>query len=273
MGSRQVIDKGLHSVLGVQINAVDYEEATNRILVAAQNRKPLGVSALAVHGVMTGVMDSEHRHRLNSLELLVPDGQPVRWALNWLHKTKLKDRVYGPNLMLETCRAAADHGIPIFLFGGTEQLLELLSSNLLKKFPSLKIAGVLASKFRTVSPQEKQTIIDTINTSGAAITFVGLGCPRQEVWAYEFKEALKMPVLAVGAAFNFHAGQLAQAPPLLQRIGMEWFFRLIKEPFRLWKRYLLLNPYYLFLLACQYTRLKKFDPTDTEPPQGEILYG
>ena len=268
-----MIDRGRHSVLGVQVHAVDYDEATRRIISAAQERRPCGVSALAVHGVMTGVMDDEHRHRLNSLELIVPDGQPVRWALNLLHKTKLKDRVYGPNLMLETCRAAAKEEVPIFLFGGTEQLLQELSGKLLEKFPNLRIAGTLASKFRTVSPQEKQEIIDRIRESDAAITFVGLGCPRQEVWAYEFKDALQMPVLAVGAAFNFHAGQLAQAPPFLQRIGMEWFYRLTKEPFRLWKRYLLLNPYYLFLLACQYAGLKKFDPTDTKPPQGEILYG
>ena len=261
------------NVLGVNVEATDYERAVNRIVEAANNRETLGISALAVHGVMTGVMDNEHRHRLNDLELIVPDGQPVRWALNWLHGTKLKDRVYGPNLMLKTCQAAAEQDVSIFLFGGKQELLDDLQASLLEMFPTLKIAGMLASKFRTVSAAEKQEIITTIRQSGAAITMVGLGCPRQEVWAYEFKNELEMPVLAVGAAFNFHAGQLDQAPPVMQRWGLEWFYRLIKEPTRLWQRYLILNPYYLGLVFLQLTGLKKFDPETTDSPEQEILYG
>ncbi len=268
-----MIDQGKFNLLGVNISAVDYEAAVAKIIDAAQQRKPCGVSALAVHGVMTGVMDNTHRHRLNDLELIVPDGQPVRWALNLLHGTKLKDRVYGPNLMLDTCAAAAKHGIGVFLFGGKQELLNDLQQRLLAKFPDLKIVGVLASKFRTISPTEKQELIDIIQRSGAGITMVGLGCPRQEVWAFEFKEQLRMPVLAVGAAFNFHAGQLAQAPPMLQRLGLEWFYRLLKEPTRLWKRYLLLNPYYLSLLFLQWSGIRKFNPNSTIAPQTEILYG
>jgi len=239
-----VIDKGKFNLLGVTLSAVDY-----------------------------GVMDNEHRHRLNGLELIVPDGQPVRWALNWLHGTKLRDRVYGPNLMLKTCEAAAEQGISIFLFGGKQELLDDLQASLLKQFPKLKIAGMLASKFRTVSVEEKREIVTTIRESGASIAMVGLGCPRQEVWAYEFKNELEMPVLAVGAAFNFHAGQLAQAPAWMQRLGLEWFFRLLKEPTRLWHRYLVLNPYYLSLVFLQLTGLKKFDPETTDSPKQEILYG
>ena len=108
-----MIDNGRHNLLGVRINAVDYEAAVAKIIDAAKERRPFGVSALAVHGVMTGVLDTEHRHRLNQLELIVPDGQPVRWGLNLLHKARLKDRVYGPNLMLKTCEAAAQAGVPI----------------------------------------------------------------------------------------------------------------------------------------------------------------
>ena len=268
-----MIDRGCHNILGVNINAVDYDAAVAKIVDAANQRTPLGVSALAVHGVMTGVTDDIHRHRLNSLELIVPDGQPVRWALNFLHATQLEDRVYGPDLMLKTCEAAAEAQIPIFLFGGKQELLDALQTKLLTKFPSLKIAGTMASRFRTVSEREKQEIVQTILDSGAAITMVGLGCPRQEVWAYEFKNQLNMPVLAVGAAFNFHAGQLAQAPPNLQKYGLEWAFRLYKEPKRLWQRYLILNPYYVYLLFLQSTGLKKFDPESTIIPQQEILYG
>ena len=268
-----MIDSGKHSVLGVNICAVDYESAVDQIVEAASCSSPCGVSALAVHGVMTGVLDPEHKYRLNQLELIVPDGQPVRWALNWLHQTGLEDRVYGPELMLRTCAAAAEHNISVFLFGGTEELLEQLSSKLMIRFPKLRIAGARASKFRTVTETEKQEIIDEIRNSGAGITFVGLGCPRQEVWAFEFKDHLRMPVLAVGAAFNFHAGLLAQAPRWMQRAGLEWLFRLLKEPRRLWRRYVYLNPYYLLLLFSQKTGLREFDPRDTRCPSQEILYG
>lgn len=268
-----MIDRGRHNLLGVGINAVDYESAVARILDAAQKGKPLGVSALAVHGVMTGVLDREHRHRLNQLELVVPDGQPVRWGLNLLHKTRLRDRVYGPNLMLKTCEAVAGSGLSVYLFGSTTGLLSELQIRLLQRFPNLVIAGSQPSRFRTMSTDEKESVIRDIRDSGAAITLVGLGCPRQEVWAYEFKDALQMPVVAVGAAFAFHAGQLAQAPPLMQKLGQEWLYRLIKEPKRLWRRYCFLNPYYLWLVFLQKTGLKRFDLNDTVAPKGDILYG
>lgn len=268
-----MIDRGKHNLLGVNVAAVDYEAAIAKIIDAAQTRQPLGVSALAVHGVMTGATNDTHRHRLNQLELIVPDGQPVRWALNLLHRTQLADRVYGPNLMLMTCQAAAERGIPIFLFGGKQELLDDLTKNLLEKYPDLKIVGAMPSRFRKITPTEKSEVIEQITASGAAITMVGLGCPRQEVWAYEFKESLQMPVLAVGAAFNFHAGRLPQAPPWMQKRGLEWLYRLCKEPTRLWQRYLILNPYYLTLLFLQWTKLKTFDPANTKPPAEEVLYG
>jgi exopolysaccharide biosynthesis WecB/TagA/CpsF family protein len=255
------------------IDAVDYEAAVERIVTAAKKSAPLAVSALAVHGVMTSVLDRVHRYRLNKLDLTVPDGQPVRWALNALHGAGLQQRVYGPTLMLRTCERAAAEGLPIFLFGGTEQLLELLSNRLCERFPNLQIAGTLPSKFRRLEPNEKQEVVDTIRASGATITFVGLGCPRQEVWAFEFREALSMPLLAVGAAFNFHAGLLAQAPPLMQRLGLEWLFRLVCEPRRLWKRYMLLNPAYLTLFALQLTRLRTIDASSGLCPEGELRYG
>lgn len=268
-----MIDKGKFNLLGVNIDAVDYEGAIHRIVTAAREGKAYGVSALAVHGVMTGAMDAVHRHRLNQLEMIVPDGQPVRWGLNILYRTKLAERVYGPDLMLKTCETAASTDIPIFLFGGTEALLDSLRTTLLEKCPGLNIAGSRASKFRCMDADERAALIEDIRNSGAAIMFVGLGCPRQEVWAYEFKNALGMPVLAVGAAFNFHAGVLDQAPPMLQRLGLEWLYRFSKEPTRLWKRYMLLNPMYVTLFLLQLLRLRRFDPSETTPPAEEVWYG
>jgi exopolysaccharide biosynthesis WecB/TagA/CpsF family protein len=175
--------------------------------------------------------------------------------------------------MLKTCQRAAEEGIPVFLFGGTEELLTQLSKRLAERFPTLLIAGRRASRFRRLTLAEKQETIAEIRSSGALITFVGLGCPRQEVWAYEFRRAISMPVLAVGAAFSFHAGFMPQAPRVLQDHGLEWLYRFAQEPRRLWRRYLLLNPLYLTLIAAQRTGLRRFDPEKCTRPGEEILYG
>jgi len=268
-----MIDRGRHNLLGIMINAVDYEAATSMIMHAAKDRRPFATSALAVHGVMTGYLDREHRYRLNRLQLVTPDGQPVRWALNWIHRVKLTDRVYGPNLTLEVCRKASEHGLPIFLYGSRDETLQSLSGNLVKKVPGLKIAGMRQSRFRQMSSDEKRAMIEEIRTSGARIVLVGLGCPRQEVWAYECAQELSMPVLAVGAAFDFHGGTRAQAPAALQKRGLEWLFRLCCEPRRLWRRYLILNPYYLWLVFCQMSGIRRFDPGEETAPSQELRFG
>ena len=268
-----MIDKGKKNVLGIFVNAVNYEAAVSKILAAASAGKPMSVSALAVHGVMTGVLDSTHRYRLNHMDLVLPDGQPVRWALNLLYHTKLPDRVCGPNAMLQICERAAEEGLSIYLYGSKASVLEALSRNLCQRFPGLIIAGTQPSKFRQVSPQEKQETAQQIRNSGAAITFVGLGCPRQEVWAYEYRDDLSMPLIAVGAAYDFHAGNLAKSPEILSKIGLEWLFRMMKEPKRLWKRYVFLNPLYMWLFLLQALKIRQFDPTDATPPVEEILYG
>lgn len=268
-----MIDRGKHNVLGIRIDAVDYDAAVERICAAARDRRPLAVSALAVHGLMMGALDRVHRGRLNEFDLLCPDGQPVRWALNGLHRTELRQRVYGPTLMLRTCERAARDGLPVFLFGGTETLLEQLRTRIEARIPDVRVAGTRASKFRRLTTDERDETVSAIRDSGAAITFVGLGCPRQEVWAYEFRRALSMPVVAVGAAFNFHAGQLRQAPAALQDRGLEWLYRLLQEPRRLWRRYLVLNPLFITMLLLQWSKLRTFDPHDVKDPTEELLYG
>ena len=247
-------------MLGVGISAVDYEAAVDRVVAAAEAGRHLGVSALAVHGVMTGVDDPHQRYRLNSLDLVVPDGQPVRWALNLLHHTRLTDRVYGPDLTLAVCAAAERRGLPIFLYGSTPEVLDALRRNLVQRFPELRVAGWRPSLFRpAVDDDEQRRIAAEIVASGAAICFVGLGCPRQETFVYEHRDLLPMPMLAVGAAFDFHAGLLAQAPPWMQARGLEWLYRLAREPRRLWHRYLVLNPRYVGRILLQLLRLQTLD--------------
>jgi exopolysaccharide biosynthesis WecB/TagA/CpsF family protein len=231
-----MLNLGKKNVIGILINAMDYEAALEFIFRAAREKKVATVSAMAVHGVMTGVLDSEHKFRLNHFDLLVPDGQPVRWVLNWIHDAQLPDRVYGPNLTLKVCERAALEGHSIYLYGSTPEVLEALTQSLSEKFPGIRIAGAEASKFRRLIPGEKVELAARIVASGASITLVGLGCPRQEAFAYEFREFLPMPILAVGAAFPFLAGMTPQAPAWMQDRGLEWFFRLFSEPRRLLRR-------------------------------------
>jgi exopolysaccharide biosynthesis WecB/TagA/CpsF family protein len=268
-----VKDLGKKNVLGVLVDAIDYEAAVDRIIDAAKGPRPLSASALAVHGVMTGVSDRTHRYRLNHMDLITPDGQPVRWALNLLHGARLSDRVYGPDLMLEVCAAAATERLPIYLYGSRDEILEPLERNLLLRFPGLEIAGREPSKFRTTDKREKEEIVDRIRRSGAQITFVGLGCPRQEVFVYEYGAQLGMPTIAVGAAFDYHAGALEKPPRFVQRWGLQWAHRLIQEPRRLWKRYLITNSSYMTLLALQAVRLHDPDPGRSRAPDEEMLYG
>jgi exopolysaccharide biosynthesis WecB/TagA/CpsF family protein len=268
-----MIDRGRHHVLGVRISAVDYDAAAEKILRAARNRQPFAVSALAVHGVMTGALDPVHRHRLNRIDLLVPDGQPVRWALNWLYGVGLSDRVYGPNLMLELCRRAEGEGLPVYFFGSDGAMLRNLTERVRTRFPEIRIVGAQPSKFRSLSWQEQQSLVEDIRASGAQLVFVGIGCPRQEVFVYELRDPIGVPMIAVGAAFPFHAGQLPQAPGWMQRRGLEWLFRLLSEPRRLWRRYFYLNPMFVALLVLQWCGLYVIDPDDTKTPQRELCYG
>ena len=255
------MNKGKFPILGININAVDYDYAVKSIVAAAKEKRPCSVSALAVHGVMTGFLNPLHARRLNGLDLVVPDGQPVRWALRWLHNKRLPDRVYGPNLTLKVAESFAQKGLSIYLYGSSPQTLDKLVKNLRQLYPKLKIAGVEPSKFRKLTDKERLELTERIKASGANAVFLGLGCPRQETWAYEYRNLLRIPILAVGAAFDFHAGTLPQAPLWMQNIGLEWVYRFMQEPKRLWKRYVLLNPLYLWNVWLQYLGLKKFLPT------------
>lgn len=250
-----MIDLGRHSVLGTPIDAVDYDAAINRILDAAHRKAPFACTAVAVHAIMTGVHDREHLYRLQHLDLLVPDGQPVRIALRILHGARLRDRVYGPELMLRICEQCATRRLPVFLFGSTALVLDKLEKRLRAKFPALEIAGSLASRFRTLSEDEARDLAAGIYDSGAAVTFVGLGCPRQEVWAYEFAPRVSMPVVAVGQGFELNAGTRPRPPAWMQRCSLEWLFRLGHEPRRLWRRYLLLGPEFVFRVALNRNRV------------------
>lgn len=269
-GSAAGADK--RNVLGVLVDAVDYATVLDRVVRAAHLLHPLSVSALAVHGVMTGVQDPEHRYRLNHLDIVAPDGQPVRWALNLLYGTGLDDTVAGPMLTARLCEAAAGEGLPVFFYGSSPATLGPLAARLTRRFPGLRVAGCEPSKFRPLAPEETGATIDRIRSSGARITFVGLGCPRQEAFVHRFRDELGMPAVAVGAAFDVHAGRLRRPPVWMQRAGLEWLARLGREPRRLWRRYVVLNPEYLGLLALQALALWRPDPDHVRPPASDLVW-
>jgi hypothetical protein len=174
--------------------------------------------------------------------------------------------------MLRACERASSLDLPIFLFGSKAEVVARLSENLRERFPTLRIAGVEPSKFRSLTADERDHLAARIRASGARIVFVGLGCPRQETWAYEMRDRLSVPILAVGAAFDFHAGTLAQAPRWMQDHTLEWLYRLSREPRRLWRRYLGLGPRFIGLVLAQKLRLKRFDPIGREPRE-ELRFG
>jgi exopolysaccharide biosynthesis WecB/TagA/CpsF family protein len=262
-----LIDAGKRNVLGLLIDVVDYDAAVSRVVAAARDRQPFSLTALAVHGVMTGVHDRPHAARLNAFDLATPDGQPVRWALNLLHHANLIDRVYGPNLTWRILDRCAAEGLSVYLYGSTESTLERLSAALTEQIPGLKIVGTEPSKFRLAKPAEPEDIADRIRNTGARVVLVGLGCPRQEQFVYAMRPLVNAPLLAVGAAFDYHAGVLRRPPPWMQRYGLEWLWRLGLEPRRLWRRYVLLNPAYLVRLAAQRAHVWRPIPADpaTEP--------
>ena len=235
-----------HDVFGVGISATTYAEATEAILRAAERHESAIVSAHSVHALVTFSGSEELRRKANSFEMITPDGQPVRWALNTLHGTGLRERVLGAELTLCLCRAAAARGVSIYLYGGaSDEVLDKLKANLVAKQPGLMIAGSESPPFRALTPDEREATAERINASGAGIVFIGLGCPKQDEFAYEVRSRVQAVLVCVGAAFDFHAGTKRRAPDWMQRSGLEWLFRLGQEPRRLWKRYLVTNSIFL----------------------------
>jgi exopolysaccharide biosynthesis WecB/TagA/CpsF family protein len=222
------------------------------VLDAARADYPALVAATSVHGLTMAAIDPTFGRQLNAFDMLTPDGQPVRWGLNLLHAIGMTERVYGPTLMLRICQAAATAGVPIYLYGSRPAVVEQLLERLPELAPGLKIAGFRSPPFRPLTAEEDAADIQAITDSGARILFVGLGCPRQETWAYAHHHVLSLPIVCVGAAFDFLAGMLPQAPAWMQARGLEWLFRLLMEPRRLWRRYTKHIPIYIFLLAREY---------------------
>ena len=255
-----------HPVLGVGISATNY----GRILRLcrqwveqhrqdpAKNRNGHCIFVCTVNAVMTAVLRPAFRTLLNSGDVATTDGMPLAWALRSFGVRK-QPRVYGPDLMLALCGQATRLGHRIYLFGGRKEVIEVLPHTLAKRFPGIRITGSYASRNPPSTPQADRESIDAIKSAKADIVFVGFGQPRQEKWIVDHRDVLPGVVLAgVGAAFDLHAGRLPQAPRWMQRSGLEWFFRLLNEPLRLWRRYILLNPLFLVMWGLQFAGLLRY---------------
>ena len=246
-------------VLGLPIALTDYDEALDVMDGMIARREPGYVCAVAVHAVMVGQDDEEMRSALLGSSLTVPDGMPVVWAANLLGDN-LDDRVYGPELMLRYSDRCAERGHRVFLYGGRDQgSLQQLALNLRLKFPGIKIVGGYSPPFRPLTDDEETQVAAQINAARPDVVWVGIGVPKQEKWMARMRPMLEAPVLAaVGAAFDFHAGRVSQAPAWMQDRGLEWTYRIAQEPRRLLPRYLIHNPRFVMRIARQLVRERLF---------------
>lgn len=242
-------------VLGAEIDALSWEAAMSRLLGWARARESRYVTICNVHVVVSAARDAAFRQVINGSDMATPDGAPVAWMLRRLGFVG-QPRISGPDVMWALCERAAGEGVPVYCYGSTQATLTLLETRLRAAFPGLQ-ATMESPPFRALSAQEDAAAVERINASGAGIVFVGLGCPKQERWMAEHRGRVQAVMIGVGAAFDFHAGTVRRAPAWMQRRGLEWLHRLLSEPRRLWKRYLVTNTLFLWLAGRQLWRAKR----------------
>ena len=248
-------------VLDVPLAAIDYQRTMDWMDAMVRDGRRGTICVATVHIVMRAREDHELRDAMLGSALIVPDGQPLVWAMKLLGRG-LRSRVYGPELMARYCERAAKTGVRIYLYGGRNQgALVQLALNLRRRYPGLRIVGGYAPPYRELDREEEDALVAEINRSGADVVWVGIGQPKQEKWMMRMRERLEAPVLVgVGAAFDFHAGLVPQAPDWVQAAGLEWAYRLSREPRRLWRRYARYNPRFVLSFLRQYARHRRRPP-------------
>jgi N-acetylglucosaminyldiphosphoundecaprenol N-acetyl-beta-D-mannosaminyltransferase len=245
-------------VLGVWIDAVDQRRAQEAIESWITDRRRSYVCVSNVHSVMEARRDESLRAVFNAAGLAVPDGMPLVWVGRLRGRRDVR-RVYGPDLTLQLCERAARRGFTCFFYGGSPGVAARLAEALSRRFPGLRVVGAEAPPFRPLTTEEDEEAVRRINAASPDVVFVGLGCPKQERWMAEHRERLHAPVLlGVGAAFDFHTGLMPQAPRWMMSAGLEWLFRLSQEPRRLWRRYLIYNPLFVFHLTLELLGLRRY---------------
>jgi len=249
----------LLKVLGVRVDAVQIPDVVGQMerwIGARQGSHFIAVTGM--HGVTEAQHDPELKEILNAADLVVPDGMPVVWLGGW-HRFALKRRLYGPELMLEFCGATASKGYRHFFYGGSPGVADELAAKLPREFPGLQVVGTYSPPFRPLTPDEDAQVARQIRDAKPDVLWVGLSTPKQERRMYEHHESLEAPVMVgVGAAFDLNTGRVKQAPRWMREHGLEWFWRLLMEPRRLWRRYLIGGLEFMWCVALELPGLKKF---------------
>lgn len=246
-------------LLGVRVHAVQIPDAIARMEEWIRDRDGCHyVAVTGMHGVMEAQHDTQFKRILNTADLVVSDGMPLVWA-GRRHGFPMKRRVYGPELMLTFCQQTATKGYRHYFYGGASEVPSELAASLEERFPGMQIAGTYSPPFRALTPEEDAQIVAQINAAQADILWVGLSTPKQEKWMYAHRDKLNVPILmGVGAAFDLNSGRLRQAPDWMRENGLEWFFRLVMEPRRLWKRYLVYGSKFAWNVSLEMLKLKQF---------------
>ncbi len=247
------------SLLGVRFDALTTDDAADQILDWARAGDGRSVCFSNAHGVIEAQDDPAVARAMNDSDLNVPDGMSIVREMR-TRGVAQRDRVYGPDATLAVAERCAAEGLPVAFYGSSPAVLAALVERMPEAVPGLDIAAAISPPFRPLSDEEDEAFVQQLRASGARVVFVGLGCPRQERWCTEHATRVGAVCLGVGAAFDFHAGVLRQAPPVLQRAGLEWAFRLAMEPRRLWKRYSRVVPRFLIGTARERRRLAEMAP-------------
>lgn len=234
------------SILKVQVSAINMDDACLLAEDAILNRQKRYICVCPVSTIMECKRDASALKSVNSADLVTPDGMPVVWIGRMRGHSNIR-RVYGPELMESLCSISQKKGYRNYFYGSTENVLNRLKKNLNKKYPELTVSGVYSPPFRRLTKEEDDRIVETINNSNSDIIWIGLGSPKQDLWMYEHRNRINAPVMVgVGAAFDFLSGVKPQAPLWVRNHGFEWLFRLVTEPRRLWRRYLIDNPLFIY---------------------------
>jgi N-acetylglucosaminyldiphosphoundecaprenol N-acetyl-beta-D-mannosaminyltransferase len=237
----------------MRVDATSYDDASSRVLRWTAERRSAYVCVANVHMAMETMDSPDFRQVVNEADLVTPDGRPLVWALQMLG-VRDATQVRGTDLVAQVSARAAGEGVPIGLYGSTPEVLEELTEELRRRFPGLDVACGVSPPFRELTDEEDEKLTRQIAESGARILFVGLGCPKQERWMAAHRGRIPAVMIGVGAAFEFYTGRIPQAPRWMQSSGLEWAYRLYREPRRLWKRYARHNPRFVALLALQLVR-------------------
>jgi N-acetylglucosaminyldiphosphoundecaprenol N-acetyl-beta-D-mannosaminyltransferase len=234
-------------IISLNINVESYTNAIHGVTQNAKLRIPSYYCFANAHMIVEAYKDNSFKQLVNQSTCTFSDGMPLVYSFKKIHQIK-QDRIAGIDFMLDLIAECEINKLSVFLFGSTDNVLSNLKNEVSKSFPSLKIAGTFSPPFKKFSDEDNVHIIKTINESQANVVFVSLGCPKQETWMAQHYQQIEAPLLGVGAAFEIHAKMIKRAPIWFQKNGIEWLYRLVKEPKRLWKRYLITNSIFVFLL-------------------------